>query len=105
MEMDSEATTMSFVMPSSYDMDDLPDPVNAKIKMHETGSRITASIRFSGYANDEKIQTKINELKQILESKGLKYEGEFSYLGYNPPYQVVNRRNEILVTLVDYPVN
>jgi hypothetical protein len=35
--------------------------------------------------------------------KGIQHTGEFTYLGYNPPYQAVNRRNEVIVTLVNYP--
>jgi hypothetical protein len=60
--------------------------------MHETGQEVTASLRFGGYANDRIIQQKIDELKQILDNKGISYSGEFVYLGYYPPCQTVNRR-------------
>jgi hypothetical protein len=26
----------------------------------------------------------------------------FTFLGYNPPFEVVNRRNEVVVELTDY---
>jgi hypothetical protein len=105
MNMHSDMSTMSFVMPSEYDMEDLPDPVNQPIIMEETPRRIVASLRFGGYANDQIIERKIKELQQILESKGYRHTGEFAYLGYNPPYQAVNRRNEIIVELLDYSSN
>jgi len=32
----------------------------------------------------------------------LENTGNFEYLGYNPPYQMVNRRNEVIVELVNF---
>jgi hypothetical protein len=93
-------STMSFVMPSEYTLEELPDPLSEKIHLHETGMSITASIRFGGYANDRLIQKKTEELKDILRSRGIKSRNDFRFLGYNPPYRIINRRNEIVVTLI-----
>jgi len=41
-------------------------------------------------------------LKATLEKHQIAYTGPFSYLGYNPPYQLVNRRNEVVVKVI-YP--
>jgi hypothetical protein len=41
-------------------------------------------------------------LKANLKANGLSYTGKFSYLGYNPPYQVIGRRNEVVVELVEF---
>ena len=92
-------STMSFVMPSEYSMEELPDPLSKKIRLHETGVSITASITFGGYANDRVIQNKTEELKALLRSRGIKSMNDYRFLGYNPPYRVINRRNEIVVTL------
>jgi len=32
----------------------------------------------------------------------LKHRGELLYLGYNAPWDVTNRRNEVAVELVDF---
>jgi hypothetical protein len=32
----------------------------------------------------------------------LQHNNHFSYLGYNPPYEMINRRNEIVVELINY---
>ena len=56
-----------------------------------------AAIRFSGGANDEKIESYTQELKTLLEKEGIEHLNNFSYLGYNPPYELTNRRNEIVV--------
>ena len=37
--------------------------------------------------------------KASLDSKGIKHKGNFSYLGYNPPFQLINRTNEVVVEI------
>jgi hypothetical protein len=96
--MDS-SSMMSFVMPSAYQLEDLPEPLNDRILLHETGTSIMASIRFGGYANDRVIQQKTAELRSLLRSRGIKSMNDYRFLGYNPPYRIFNRRNEIVVTL------
>jgi hypothetical protein len=86
--MEDSTSTMSFVMPSVYQLDDLPDPLSEKISLHETGMAITASISFGGYANDEIIHHKTQELRDLLKSRGIHYKDEFRFLGYNPPYTI-----------------
>jgi len=92
-------STMSFVMPSQYTMEELPDPESERIRLHKTGTSIAASLRFGGYASDKVIQEKIEELRNILRSRGIKSMNDYRFLGYNPPYRMINRRNEIVVTL------
>jgi hypothetical protein len=92
-------STMSFVMPPEYRIEELPEPLSEKIRLHKTGMYITASIGFGGYANDRIIQKKTETLKSILRSRGIKCMNDFRFLGYDPPYQPIRRRNEILVTL------
>ena len=97
--MSDSTSTMSFVMPSVYEIDDLPVPLSEDIRLHETGMAITASISFGGYANDKKIEQKTEELRHLLRSRGIHYKDDFRFLGYNPPYRIINRQNEIVVTL------
>ena len=92
-------STMSFVMPSNYHIEELPEPESQKIRLHETGMAVTASISFGGYANDKIILKKTEELRELLRSRGIHYKDDFPFLGYNPPYRIINRHNEIVVTL------
>jgi hypothetical protein len=101
MEMDSSGYFMSFVMPSNYNLDNLPLPENGQIRLHDSSPAYMASIRFDGFANDEKIEKYKGKLRGYLENKGISYTEPFIYLGYNPPYQMVNRRNEVIVQ-IDY---
>jgi hypothetical protein len=99
---EDSTSTMSFVMPSAYQMKDLPEPLSEKVWLHKSGSLITASVSFGGYANDRIINRKIEELKGVLESKYLEYRDDFQFLGYDPPYRFINRRNEVLVPIINY---
>jgi hypothetical protein len=56
-----------------------------------------AAIRFGGWASDEKIEAHKKELASVLQANNIKYKGNFCYLGYNPPYKILNRKNEIIV--------
>jgi hypothetical protein len=59
-----------------------------------------AAIRFGGYASDEDITKHSDKLRKALEDAGIQHDGHFRFLGYNAPYQVVGRRNEIIVGVV-----
>lgn len=97
--MKDSTSTMSFVMPPVYQKEDLPDPQSENISLQETGMAITASISFGGYANDKIINKKTQELRDRLRSRGIHFRDDFRFLGYNPPYRIIKRRNEIVVTL------
>lgn len=90
---------MSFVMPAGFDTTNLPLPDNGQIRIHNSAPAYTATVRFDGFANDEKIEAHKKELVKYLDGKGLSYSEPFVYLGYNPPYQVVDRRNEVMVKI------
>lgn len=83
----------------SANMDNLPVPDNGQVRLHESSPAHMASIRFSGFASDEKFEKHKTELREYLESNDISYTEPFIYLGYNPPYQMVNRRNEVVVKI------
>ena len=99
MDINDEGSSMSFVMPSAYDINNLPRPNDANVKLHQTPGEYVAAIAFGGFANDASIKRYAAELKKALGNKGIKSIGHFRYLGYNPPYQLVGRKNEIIVTV------
>jgi hypothetical protein len=99
MDINDTQSTMSFVMPSNYNRKNLPNPNDSTIMIKETESVYVAVIKFSGFASDSKIKEYTEKLKKQLLEKQISFYGNFSYLGYNPPFQLVNRRNEILVNI------
>ena len=58
-----------------------------------------AAITFGGWANDEKLEKYKQKLKSALEAEGIAYTNKFYFFGYNPPYEVFNRKNEVAVEL------
>lgn len=101
MEM-GESTTMSFMVPSGRSLESLPKPNNPEIQFIEKPSVIMAAIRFGGWASDEKIEKYKQKLVSQLSELGIGHTGKFAYLGYNPPFQFLNRRNEVVVELVGW---
>lgn len=93
----ADTMKMSFIMPSKYEMDDLPSPDNPEVELQRQSSRILAVISFGGWANDEKLAEYKEILKAELEEYQIQPRGEFMFLGYNPPFRIINRRNEVAV--------
>jgi hypothetical protein len=96
MEM-GDSMKMSFMVPKDLDMDGLPKPNDTRVFQERKEAMVMAAISFGGWASDNKIKSHIAQMKAILEKHQIQYSGPFSYLGYNPPYQLVNRRNEVVV--------
>ena len=99
MDIGDSVSTMAFVMPSSMNKEDLPKPNNADIIIETTTPEYVAVLKFGGFASSEKINECKIKLQSILKSKGITYHGHFRFLGYNPPFQIFDRRNEIIVSL------
>lgn len=99
MTLQDSNTVMSFVMPKNYKMSDLPKPTNESVMIHPSADQVRVSLTFGGYASDDKIQKHTEELEAYLTKNNLKRVGPVSYLGYNPPYQVIARKNEVSVAI------
>jgi hypothetical protein len=99
MDISEEESSMSFVMPSAYDIKKLPRPNDSSVQLHESPGEYVAAIAFGGFANDASIKKYADQLKHSLEEKNIKPIGHFRYLGYNPPYQLIARKNEVIVAI------
>jgi len=99
MNINDSLSEMSFVMPAEYETEKLPKPNDSKVTIHKTQDEYVAAIRFGGFASDEQILINSEKLKNLLTSKGIDWSGRFRYLGYNPPWQLIGRRNEIIVSV------
>jgi len=99
MDINDSLSTMSFVMPASYNKENLPKPNDSTISIKSTAEEYVAVIRFGGYANDDKIKKYAALLEKSLKSHSIEYFGNFRFLGYNAPFQFWGRRNEIIVNV------
>jgi len=94
-----EEMTMMFLVPKNIKKEDLPKPDNSHIKFIEIPDKKMAAITFSGWANNNKIQSYKLALMKLLDENGIKHSNKFLVLGYNPPFELFFRKNEIIVEL------
>ncbi len=97
-----DSTKMKFMVPKGYTMNSLPEPNDKRIIFEQQNEKIIAAIQFDGWADNDKIEYYTEQLKSSLAKEHISHTNKFSYLGYNPPYEVINRRNEIIVELIDF---
>ena len=94
-----DSMTMVFMVPKKMSKESLPRPNQSQIQFREEPAKTMAAITFGGWADDEKIEKYKQKLKAALDAEGIAYTNRFYFLGYNPPYEVFNRRNEVIVEL------
>jgi hypothetical protein len=90
---------MSFMMPTDIPMDSLPNPNDDRIKLHQSEPFYAATIRYGGWSSRDVREKKTKALREWLADMHLRPEADPIYLGYNPPYQMVNRRNEVMIMI------
>ncbi len=96
---DDSRSSMALVMPSHFSKDNLPKPNSAALVIETSEPGYVAVIKFSGFATATNISKQKEILETTLKKKGISYSRNFRFLGYNTPYQLFERRNEVIVTL------
>lgn len=99
MDINDSASTMSFMMPSEYTKDNLPKPNDPGVQIKTTTEEFVAAIRFGGFASDKDLKYYSEKLQNLLKQNGISTSGNYRFLGYNPPFQLFGRRNEIIVSV------
>ena len=94
-----DTMTMMFLVPKKFNKESLPKPNQSKVEFREEPKKTVAAITFGGWADDENIEIYKNQLISLLKKEGIKHTNKFSFLGYNPPFEVFNRKNEVIVEL------
>lgn len=97
MDINDSNSSMSFVMPANYSLENLPKPNNASVEVKKIPEEYVAVIKFGGYASDEDIKNYTEKLQKLLLENGILSHGNYRFLAYNPPFQPIGRRNEIIV--------
>lgn len=97
MERGPRGSRMSFVMPAGMSADSLPTPDDPGVILASLGEAHMATLRFGGYADEATLRVKEAELIAACAERGLQVLGPVRFLGYDPPWQLVGRRNEVAV--------
>ena len=95
MNMSDTEASMSFVMPSQYQLAELPTPNSTAVSLVSQDSMKLAVLRFGGFSSDEKIAKHAQILTQVLKENNIQTKGSLLYMGYNAPWDLINRRNEV----------
>jgi len=89
--------SVSFIMPSKYTMDTLPEPAAADVTIKTIPARRMAAIRYSGSWSQKKYEARKTLLEDFINRNGLKITGKDIFARYDPPFQLwFLRRNEVL---------
>ena len=92
---DAEWAT-SFIMPSKFSIDTIPNPINDRIKIIQIPSKRYAVITFSGRSTEENLSKHTNELEKYMNRSSYSKAGNAKYAFYNPPWTLpFLRRNEV----------
>ena len=94
-----DSMVMMFKVPEKIEKEMLPKPNQPQVEFREEPAKTAAAIRFGGWTTDKKIEAYKQKLITALDKEGIPYTNNFQFLGYNAPYEVFNRRNEIIVEL------
>jgi hypothetical protein len=94
-----DSMTVMVMVPKELRKDELPLPNSKEIAFKEEPARTVAAITFGGWSDSNKIESNKQKLISALDKEGVSYTDKFFFLGYNAPYEMTNRRNEVIVEL------
>jgi hypothetical protein len=96
----SDAKSMSFVMPPQKSRDDIPDPLDSRVRITTLPAREVAVIRFKGYARQGEVESAEERLLEGLKKAAIEPVGGPILMRYNPPWTPgFLRRNEVAVEI------
>ena len=97
-ERSGDKWVVSFLMPSKYTMETLPEPLDPAVKLREIPARKMAAVRYSGTWSRKRYEDHLARLRQFIEQHKWKATGEPVFARYDPPFQLpFFRRNEVLI--------
>ena len=91
---------ISFVMPSKYSRETLPEPKNDRVRLKEILTKKFVVIEFSGTNSNENVTEHENQLMNYTEANQIKIIGSPKYAFYNAPWTLpFMRRNEVMIEI------
>ena len=92
-------STLSFVVPRSKTQESMPVPIDQNLTFVVQAPKLLAVLDFGGFINNEKLAARMAELKKAVLKEGFQIKGEGYFFGYNPPWQLIGRKNEVAFEL------
>lgn len=96
-----EGMVMTFMMPSKYNLEDLPHPKDNRITLEVVPPKIFGVIRYSGSGRQSTNNKMADELKSwLMTNANYDIISGPSFAGYDPPWTIPYfRRNEMMFEL------
>ena len=91
---------MQFVLPSAYNSENTPQANSKNVTVLESEQGHYLAIQYGGYTMNWREKKAANRLREIAKNQGLEISGEPILMVYNSPYQVFNRKNEVLYKVI-----
>ena len=96
-QLANDSWLVSFVMPSEYNLEDLPKPKNIEVKLKNVPVKRFVTIQFSGTSSDENLAKHKKLLVEFIKNNSISVTGTSKYAFYNPPWTLpLMRRNEVM---------
>ena len=96
----SEKESIAFIMPKKYSINNIPKPIDERIKIIQIPPRIIAALRFSGRWSSSLFNKKSTKLLEILEKQSISIKGPVFSMRYSSPFTPwFLRKNEIAVEI------
>ena len=87
--------TVNFFVPFAY-QSNTSIPTNPALSIASLPALTAYVGSFSGYTTDTVLKEQLEKIKASLTASGKQYVHQFSYTaGYDPPYRVIGRHNEV----------
>ncbi len=97
-EKSGDQWVISFMMPSEYTMETLPEPLDPKVTLRQIAARKMAAVRYSGTWSQKRYAAHLADLETFVAEREWQVNGEPVFARYDPPFQLpFLRRNEVLI--------
>lgn len=89
---------ITFLMPSKYTLENLPQPTDTRIRLRAEQKRRVAAIRYSGFWSRSRYDDHERKLREWIDERGLEPISEPVWARYDPPFMPwFLRRNEVVI--------
>ena len=96
----SNQWAVTFMMPTNYTIETLPEPTDEKVRLRAIPARRMAAVQYSGTWSRERYERNLDRLREWMKAQGFAAAGDPVWARYNAPFTPwFLRRNEILVPL------
>lgn len=102
MAEDGNGHWVSFVVPSAFTPETVPQPTDPRVRIREIPAQLVAAVRYSGFWGEGRYAREERRLRDAMAARGLVAGGAPLFARYDPPYMPpFMRRNEILIPVAE----